>query len=319
MKIVQIHLEKTPVKLYGGTERVVENLCLGFVELGHEVTLISYRGEFQLPGVHHIYLDHLTPTEASTKVFSMLPQADIYHFHLSLNQDQYQIPYVSTLHGNLTGTVEDILKQSNLLPRKTIGISRDHANRHGLSNFVYNGINPNFIPLIPTKARHNSEEYYSFLGRASLKRKGLPEAKKIAKALGKKLHIGGGRGISFGNNKYFGHLNDDEKYHLLGHSMALLFPIDWEEPFGLVMIESMFTGTPVFGYQRGSVPEVLNQNNEGTFNIISPNRDHLLLMAQNYDFHKYAPETIRSYATKYFSRNAMCENYLKKYKEVGLS
>ncbi|MCO4794845.1 MAG: glycosyltransferase [Bacteriovoracaceae bacterium] len=309
MHIVQIHHEKVPVKHYGGTERVIEALCNQLIESGHQVTLISYKGDYELKGVNFIDLGSLSKHEADHDYLNLIPKdADIIHFHVPAGQDDYDlngIPYICTLHGN-----EDNLSK---LPKNTVCISANHATRHKRNTFVYNGLTETDIPFNSTPL--SERKYFSFLGKASLKRKGLHNAKKIAKKLKTPLHVGGGNGISLFGTKYLGSLNNEEKFELLSSSKGLLFPIEWEEPFGLVMIEAMFTGSPVFALERGSVSEVLGlEGSKGLFLKFATVED-LISALENYDF-SVDPKKIRDYATKYFSSKKMTENYLSVYEKI---
>lgn len=310
MHIVQIAHEPLPVKLYGGTERIIETLCLGLTELGHKVTLICFKGDYTLPGVDFKDLGVFSKPEANTRFKELIPEdADILHFHLPMDQDQMDLkwPYICTLHGNLK---ED--ESLDKLPNNTVCISKNHADRHGRETFVYNGLNEENIPLYQDEISKAS--YFSFLGKASLKRKGLHLAKKIAKGLKTPLHVGGGRGLSLFGTKYLGYLNNDEKYKLLGQSKGLLFPIQWEEPFGLVMIEAMFSGSPVFALNRGSVPEVLGQEGGDQLFCRADTVDELQDKVRHYQ--ASSPQSYRDYAEKYFSKKVMCQNYLSVYEKV---
>lgn len=307
MHIVQLHHERIPVKLYGGTERIVETLCRNLIDLGHRVTLISYKGDYEINGVNFIDLMSLGSREKADRDYlSLIPNdADIVHFHLprkELDELNLPCPYICTLHGN-----EDDLGKRKLLPKNLIGISQNHATRHGLKHFVYNGLD------FPKNILN--EKYprvgFSFLGRASLKRKGLHNAKKIVRVLKDSLKVGGGRGFSWRRVRYLGQLDNEEKYHLLGRSKALLFPIEWEEPFGLVMIEAMACGTPVFAFERGSVPEILGlPGSEGLFITADRNRN-IISKIQGFDYPE--PIKIREYVERYFTGKTMTEGYLEKY------
>jgi glycosyltransferase involved in cell wall biosynthesis len=311
MHIVQIAHEPIPVSLYGGTERIIENLCLGFVELGHKVTLISFKGDYTLEGVEFKDLGQFSKSDANTKFVSLIPDdADIIHFHLPMDQDKMDlegIPYICTLHGNLQEN-----ETLDKLPKNTVCISNNHASRHQRETFVYNGLDQNKIPLC--QQSYENSKYFSFLGKASLKRKGLHLAKKIAKTFKTPLHVGGGKGLNLFGTKFLGYLNNEEKAKLLGESKALLFPILWEEPFGLVMIEAMFAGTPVFALKRGSVSEVLGQPGSDNLFIVEESLEQLIESIKQ--FTPSTPNRYRQYAIQYFSKNVMCENYLEVYKKV---
>src|SRR3990167_3740355 len=103
MHIVQVYHSKVPVKHYGGMERVIEALIEGFLELGHKVTLIAFKGDYQIPGVTFLDLDRYSSMEvANQNFFELVPKdADIVHFHLPLNYPNLKIPYVCTMHGNM--------------------------------------------------------------------------------------------------------------------------------------------------------------------------------------------------------------------------
>jgi glycosyltransferase involved in cell wall biosynthesis len=311
MHIVQISHEPIPISLYGGTERIVENLCLGLKELGHKVTLISFKGDYTLDGVNFKDLGQFSKSDSNKRFIELIPKdADILHFHLPMEQDKLDfkgVPYICTLHGNLKDD-----EPLDKLPKNTICISNDHAERHGRKTFVYNGLNPDKIPLF--EKTYQEATYFSFLGKASLKRKGLHLAKKISKYFKTPLHIGGGKGLSLFGVKYLGYLNNQSKAKLLGESKALLFPILWEEPFGLVMIEAMFTGTAVFALKRGSVPEVLGQ--PGSDNLFIVESDIEKLIDAIKDFQAATPLRYRQYALQYFTTEVMCHNYLSIYQDV---
>lgn len=309
MHIVQLHHERIPVSQYGGTERIVETLCRNLIDLGHKVTLICFKGDFEIPGVNFIDLMSLGSKEAADKDYiKLVPKdADIVHFHLpraELDSLDLPCPYICTMHGN-----EDDEERRKNLPKNVIGISRNHAERHGLEKFVYNGLD---FP----KSLLNTEYPrvgFSFLGKASLKRKGLHNAKKVCRVLKESLKVGGGRGLSFGRTRYLGHLDDEGKYRLLARTKALLFPIEWEEPFGLVMIEAMACGTPVFAFERGSVPEVLGlPGSEGLFIQADRNRT-MITRIQNFSYPD--PVKVREYVDRYFTGRIMTENYLKRYND----
>ena len=311
MHIVQIAHEPIPISLYGGTERIIENLCLGLASLGHKIALISFKGDYTLEGIDFKDLGQFSKAEANFRFTELIPNdADIIHFHLPMSQDQMDlggIPYICTLHGNLKEG-----ESLDKLPKNTICISENHATRHKRSTYVYNGLDENKIPLYDKSFQ--SADYFSFLGKTSLKRKGLHLAKKIAKTFKVPLHIGGGKGLNLFGSKYLGYLNNDEKAKLLGESKALLFPILWEEPFGLVMIEAMFTGTPVFALDRGSVPEVLGQPGSDDLFIYEKTIEKLITSIK--EFKPCTPNRYRQYAIQYFSKNVMCENYLIIYEKI---
>ncbi len=311
MHIVQVYHAKVPVSHYGGMERVIESLLEGFIELGHQVTLIAFKGDYAIPGVNFLDLDRFgSIEEANRRYAELIPaNADIVHFHLPYKLTNFPYPYVCTMHGNL-----DQKEDQSVLHENTIFLCSDHAKRHGKTKFVFNGLNPKHIPFseISLINRHN----FSFLGRASLKRKGLHLAKKIARQFREKLVIGGGHGFNwFGRYEFLGHVDNEQKFSMLKNSKAFLFPILWEEPFGLVMIEAMFTGTPVFALKRGAVCEVLEQAGGAEFNLVADNLEDLIQAISRYSY-QVNPRQIRSYAEQHFTHLKMCEGYLKYYHDA---
>lgn len=309
MHIVQVYHSKVPVQLYGGMERVIEALATGLIELGHKVTLISYKGDYSIPGVEHIYLDGWEVKEAGHKFIGLIPKtADIVHFHIPFVFKDFPFPYMATMHGNLGEN-----EKREDLPPHLVFLCADHARRHGRSDYIFNALDPSTIPVgkIPLSERKN----FAFLGRAGLKRKGIHLAKDLARKLEVPLQVGGGRGLSWRGVLYLGHLNNQEKFELLAGARALLFPILWEEPFGLVMIEAMFCGTPVFALKRGSVPEVLGQAGAQDFFVQADTFDELYERIRTYSYTAEG-EAIRHYAQQHFSHLRMCQKYLDYYQRV---
>ncbi|MBT7767711.1 MAG: hypothetical protein HN730_11190, partial [Bdellovibrionales bacterium] len=193
MHVVIVQFEPVPVKLYGGTERVIVALAQGLLTLGHKVTLLSLPGDYTLSGVNFINLEQLGSKACDGISFkALIPKdADLLHFNLAIALDQLDLPcpYVCTIHGNL-GESEDLGR----LPLNSIFVSSDHAKRHGRNSYVYNGLIGSQIPCSSLKLFERN--YFSFLGRVSLRRKGAKGAKRLAKQLMTPLWIGGGRGLS---------------------------------------------------------------------------------------------------------------------------
>ena len=314
MHIVLVHLEKMPALKYGGTERVVEALCQGYLELGHQVSLIALKGEGELPrDLNFIDLTaHFGDNAKSFSFLELIPKsADIVHFQLPMGQDEMNlkgVPYICTMHGNMTEN-----DKLSSLPNNMVFVSSNHAKRHERRHFVYNGLIEDRYKLNPIEL--SKRDYFSFLGKVSLKRKGIKGAKFIASNLKTPLYVGGGRGLPFGNTKYLGEINDEQKSDFLGKSKALLFPILWEEPFGLVMIEAMFCGTAVFALERGSVSEVLGLKGAADLFLTAENENDLLEEIKKFSY-SVPPEKYREYAIRHFSYKKMCLSYLLKYKLI---
>jgi glycosyltransferase involved in cell wall biosynthesis len=147
-----------------------------------------------------------------------------------------------------------------------IFVSKSHANNHGRQQFVYNGIDPDSAGFEP-----HAEAYLSFLGKVRRSKKGASTAVAVAKRTGRKLKLAGGRKFKIPQTwlpfqktvETLGVLGHNEKMAMLGKSSALLFPIRWEEPFGLVLIEAMAVGTPVIAFSRGAVSEIVDHEVTG--------------------------------------------------------
>src|SRR5437868_4304548 len=289
MKIAQVAplYESVPPHGYGGTERVVSYLTEELVRLGEEVTLfasgdsktaahlipISPRslrlGKAVDTLAHHIVL--------LEEVFQRLDQFDIVHFHI----DYLHFPlsrrasfaHVTTLHGRLD--LPDLAPVYNEFTDMPV-ISISHSQQRPLpqANWVgtvYHGLPPDSFDY-----QEKPEDYLLFLGRISPEKR-VDRAIEIARRTGRKLKIAAkiDRVDRYYFNKHIKHLLNEpfiefigevrhaEKNKLLGGATALLFPIDWPEPFGLVMIEALACGTPVIGFRCGSVPEVIDDGVTG--------------------------------------------------------
>ena len=291
MKIAQISplYESVPPKGYGGIERIVSYLTEELVALGHEVTLFASADSetkarlvavkeaglrLQSPPVRDPIIHHVHLLEMA---FAAAAEYDILHFHL----DYLHLPFakrcsgvsVTTMHGRL-----DLPDLASLFVRyqemPVVSISDAQRAPLGWLNWcatIHHGI-PEKQYLFHAKPG----SYLAFLGRISPE-KGLDRAIAIATESGIPLRVAAK--IEKSDYEYFvstikpllqnrlvefiGEIGEKEKDEFLGNALALLFPIDWPEPFGLVMIESLATGTPVIAYPNGSVPEIIEDGETG--------------------------------------------------------
>jgi glycosyltransferase involved in cell wall biosynthesis len=292
MRIAQVAplYESVPPKLYGGTERIVSYLTEELVWLGHEVTLFAsgdsetraklvaacpqalWRdGDCKETLPHHVRLMEL--------VFQDVSRFDVIHFHCDYLHfpllRRHPCPSVTTLHGRLHAPdLQSLFEEYAEVP--LVSISNDQRRPIPWANWqaiVYHGLPRGLHPF-----RKRPGDYLVFLGRISPEKR-LDRAIAIACQAGKRLKVAAK--IYPEDRDYFkqtiepllhksrswvefiGEVGGQEKDDLLGNALALLFPIDWPEPFGLVMIEALACGTPVIAWRNGSVPEVIEDGATG--------------------------------------------------------
>ena len=291
MRIAQVAPlnESVPPKLYGGTERIVSYLTEECVRQGHEVTLFASRDSnthaklvpvsprgLRLQGGKGV-----DPLAQHVRMVEMVMRAqrdfDIVHFHIDYVHfpavRRERIASVTTLHNRLD--IADTHAVYRDFPEIRL-VSISAAQRkpmcwaHWAGN-VYHG-----LPESLYRPRVEAGEYLAFIGRISPEKR-VDRAIEIAKRTETPLKIAAK--LDKANKEYFeerirrlldsplveyvGEIGEAEKSEFLGHASALLFPIDWPEPFGLVMIEAMACGTPVIAYRAGSVPEVIEDGVTG--------------------------------------------------------
>lgn len=291
MRIAQVAplWERVPPPGYGGIELVVGYLCNELTQRNHEVTLFASGDSETLAQLESIAPKalRLDPLIKEHGVYDLLQlqhvseladQFDLIHFHNGYCALPFaarmSTPVVHTLHGRFTPDNQHIFRAFKHQPY--ISISNDQR-LPGLDlNYlatVYNGIDPDNYPF---QAQSSEEPYLAFLGRMSPE-KGPQNAIEIAKKTGWKLIMAGK--VDATDQKFFseqikplidgeqivfqGEVTHAEKATLIANAATTLFPITWPEPFGLVMIESMCTGTPVLGSAFGSVPEVIQNGISG--------------------------------------------------------
>jgi glycosyltransferase involved in cell wall biosynthesis len=343
MKIAQIAplYEDIPPKLYGGTERVVANLCDSLCDLGHDVVLFAAGGARTrarlIPGRREaLRLDPNPLKSESGAHLTMLHEVrksaaefDVLHFHTDLlhfpllEADAHRT--VTTMHGRL-----DIADVQNTLERWAafglVSISDSQrapvptANwlatvKHGLAPEIYRP------PMSPKGS------YLAFLGRISPEKR-ADVAIRIARQARIPLKIAAK--IDNADAAYFeavvrpllddpfvefvGEIDDAAKSEFLGNARALLFPICWPEPFGLVMIESMACGTPVIAWNCGSVPEIVDP---GVTGFIVASEEQALTAI------RHAPnldrQHIRAVFERRFAARTMAEAYVQVYERVRQS
>lgn len=290
MRIAQVAplAESVPPRLYGGTERAVSWLTEELVRQGHDVTLFASgdsntSAQLAVMAEEGLRLGGIRDHTASTLVMlehvrRRAHEFDVIHFHVDLLQfpifhNQFH-KCVTTLHGRLD--LIDFHPIYRMFPAMPLISISDHQREpmppgaNWLST-IHHGLPADLYPF-----HRSAGTYLAFLGRIAPEKR-PDRAIEIAKRAGIPLKIAAK--VDAADRDYFRHeiepllnhpliefigeIGDKQKEEFLGHARALLFPVDWPEPFGLVMIETMATGTPVIGWRRGSVPEVIDEGVTG--------------------------------------------------------
>jgi glycosyltransferase involved in cell wall biosynthesis len=290
MRIAQVAplFESVPPKLYGGTERIVSWLTEELVRLGHEVTLFASGDSMTtarlVPGcqqslrlnpqcvdqlAHHINMLQI--------VFNEKHNFDLVHFHIDYLHfplsRRARLANLTTLHGRLD--IPDLAPLYRTFSEMPV-VSISEAQRKPLPWANWQGTVHHGLPEDSLDFYGKPGQYLAFLGRTSPE-KGLDQAIQIAKRVGMPLKIAAK--VDRSDEQYFntvikpllkdpliefvGEIGYYEKNEFLGNAAALMFPVNWPEPFGIVMIEAMACGTPVIAYPFGSVPEVVENGVTG--------------------------------------------------------
>jgi glycosyltransferase involved in cell wall biosynthesis len=286
-QVAPLH-ESVPPKYYGGTERVVSYLTEELVRQGHEVTLFASgdsvtkahliaacRRSLRMDRhcldqlAHHILM--------LEQVFKLRDRFDIIHFHIDYLHfpltRAHRVPNLTTLHGRLD--IPDLVPIYREFREMPV-VSISNAQREPLPWINWQGTVYHGLPEDLYTYREEPGKYLAFLGRISPEKR-VDRAIEIARKVGMEIKIAAK--VDAVDRSYFedvvepllkdpaveyvGEIGEGEKDEFLGNAYALLFPIDWPEPFGLVMIEAMACGTPVIAYRKGSVPEVMEEGKTG--------------------------------------------------------
>jgi glycosyltransferase involved in cell wall biosynthesis len=341
MKIAQIAplTESVPPPLYGGTERIVSFVTEALVAAGHDVTLFATgdsRTSARLDAVWPRALRHDAGIRDRVAPHMLLLEQvrrradafDVLHFHMDYFSfslfGRQSTPFLTTLHGRLDlfeqKPVFDIFGSAPL-------VSISNAQRHRLPRANWLDTVPYGLPedlYRPPAGAGGQGGYLAFLGRISPEKR-VDRAIRVARMCGLPIRIAGKidaadrdyftqeiaplfqlRGV-----EYIGEIADGDKAAFLGQARALLFPVDWPEPFGLVMIEAMACGTPVIGFNRGSVCEVVEHGVTG-FVV----EDEISAAAAVARLPGLSRETIRQRFDARFTAGRMAQHYVTLYERV---
>ena len=307
MRIAQVAplFESVPPKYYGGTERVVSYLTEALVADGHDVTLYASgdsvtRARLVAPCAQSLRLDQQCVDQLAHHVLMLelvtqdAEAYDVIHFHVDYLHfpvsRRLSTPHVTTLHGRLD--LPDLVQLYRLFDDVPV-VSISDAQREPLPWIDWRATVYHGLPADRHRFRERPGSYFAFLGRISPEKR-VDRAIEISRAVGAPLKIAAKIDavdrdyftstiaplLRHSGVEYVGEIGDDGKDEFLGNARALLFPIDWPEPFGLVMIEALACGTPVIAYRRGSVPEVLE---DGVTGFIVDELDDAIAAARRID------------------------------------
>ncbi|MER8962604.1 MULTISPECIES: glycosyltransferase family 4 protein [unclassified Mesorhizobium] len=340
MKIAQIAplIESVPPRLYGGTERIVSYLTEELVRQGHEVTLFASgdsRTSAELVACCDVAL-RLNPKSQNhipyhimmlEQVRKRADEFDALHFHVDVLHfpiiREFAQRTVTTLHGRLDlPFLARLYAMFDDIP--LVSISDDQRRPMPPVNWlgtVYHGLPRDILPF-----RRKASGYLAFLGRISPE-KGPEVAIEIAARAGMPLKIAAKIDavdqsfwaerveplvLRYSNVEFIGEIDEQQKAEFLGNATALLFPIDWPEPFGLVTIEAMACGTPVIAFNRGAVPEVID---DGVSGLIVDSVDEAVEAVRRIGGLDRA--RVRETFERRFMVGRMCSDYMEVYRSLA--
>lgn len=338
MRIAQVAplYERVPPLYYGGTERVVSYLTEALVAQGHEVTLFASgdsitKARLVSGAPRALRLDENCIDQLAhhfvlmEKVFKQAHDFDIIHFHIDYLHfplsRRIAVPTVTTLHGRLD--IPDLVPLYQEFPEMPV-VSISNSQREPLpwlnwQGTVYHGLPKDLLDFHPEPG-----QYLAFLGRISPEKR-VDRAIKIAKQAGLPLKVAAK--VDDADREYYereiehllddsrvefiGEIGEEEKNEFLGNALALLFPIDWAEPFGLVMIEAMACGTPVIAFNQGSVPEIME---DGVTGFLCQNIEEAVAAVKRLP--EISRQRCREVFEERFSADRMAQDYVKIYRQL---
>lgn len=297
MHIAIVSHHPLPVRGYGGTQRIAAALVRGLAALGHRVTLLAPPGT-RMPEATWVEVPARLLREPQMDFARYLPaDADVVHAHFVVQRLPAGVPFLQTLYGNLPGGYP--------IPPNNVFLSRNHARRYGSEVFVYAGLDP-----ADFRFRDQKDDYDLFIGRLH-SIKGYRWAIEGAKRTGRRLILAGGWRPSLRRNiRFIGSVDGARKRDLLAGARCVWMPALWEEPFGLTLIEPLFSGTPVLGTRRGALPEIITAE----VGALADTMEEMIAAAETIGTR--SPEACRAHAERYFTHRTMAEAYVPMYKAV---
>lgn len=338
-----------PPEKYGGIERIVAMLCDGLIERGHEVTLFAAPGSRTKAKLISVYPKPLIEAGISwsnpvwnlqnlSRAFEMAQGGnfDVLHCHLDLwslfFQNLTKTPVLHTMHNPMYRDNADAAKDDRLqlfseeAHRTNIVFISESARDQAMVDFpknksriIYNGIDVRKFVFNPRPA-----DYFVWIARMN-KHKGVENAIAAAEKLGAKLLLAGRidptqqeyfdkkiRPHLSDKIQYVGELSEQQLSDFYGPAKAMLYPIEWEEPFGLVVAEAMACGTPVIAYRRGSMQELIDDGKTGF--VVEENIEALVAAIRKINSINRAD--VRKSAEQKFSKERMADEYEKTYYEL---
>ncbi len=327
--------ESVPPQLYGGTERIVSYLTEELVRQGHRVTLYASGDSVTdaelvaiTPRALRLDPDVIDPLAHSVRlverVMTDADQYDVIHFHTDHVQlaamRRLRTPSVATMHGRMD--LPDLAALYTEFGDVAL-VSISDAQRTPLPDLNWQATIYHGLPMEDIKPSFADGHYLAFLGRTSPE-KGLDDAIAIARRTGQPLKIAAKidavdeeyfenriRPLMTGEIEFVGEIQEEQKDAFLGGAAGLLFPIDWPEPFGLVMIEAAARGTPVLAYPRGSVREVIE---EGVTGLVVEDVDQAVAALPQ--LLRLPRAAVRRAVEQRFSQARMASDYVALYRRL---